>query len=154
MKIRQAPCALQIVRRRAGDAASLYRRSLDAKRKERLTRIVSISPLAFAAGAPLLRAAVRATRGGDAMLRIAPGPFFPLDPDWGARVACYALVASRVRKGVGDVSARAMTSVARWANGATFSGDTSPSIGDKDYGDAARFVESLNKSTFKSDYAS
>ena len=95
MKSREAPFALQIVRRRAGEAAILYRRSLDAKRKERLTRIVSISPLAFAAGTPLLRAAARATSGGDA--KLAPGPFFPLDPDWGARVACYALVASGLR---------------------------------------------------------
>ena len=95
MKIREAPFALQVVRRRAGDAAILYRRSLDAKRKERLTRIVSISPLAFAAGTPLLRAAVRTTSGNET--KLTPGPFFPLDPDWGARVACYALVASGLR---------------------------------------------------------
>ncbi len=63
MKIRQAAFALRVVRRRSGDAAILYRRSLDAKHQERLTRIKSISPLAFSAGASLLRAAVRAGSG-------------------------------------------------------------------------------------------
>jgi hypothetical protein len=84
-----------VVRRRRGDAAILYRRSLDNKYQERLTRIAPISPLAFAAGAPLLRAAVRATTG--ASTKLAAGPYHPLDPDWGARVACYALVAAGLR---------------------------------------------------------
>ncbi len=95
MKIRQASFALRIVRSRSGDAAILYRRSLDAKHQERLTRIKSISPLAFSAGASLLRAAVRAGSGSDA--RLTTGPFHPLDADWGARVACYALVGSGLR---------------------------------------------------------
>lgn len=95
MKIREASFALQIVRRRSGDAAILYRRTLDANRKERLTRIAPISPIAFSAGAALLRAAVRATSGPGAMLTT--GPFHPLDPDWGARVACYAVVAAGLR---------------------------------------------------------
>ncbi len=82
MKIREAPFALQVVRRHAGDAAVLYRRTLDEKRRERLTRIAPISPLAFAAGTPLLRAAVRATSGSDA--KLVPGPFFPLDPRFDA----------------------------------------------------------------------
>ncbi len=92
MKIREAPFALQVVRRHSGDAAVLYRRTLDEKRRERLTRIAPISPLAFASGTPLLRAAVRATSGNDT--KLVPGPFYPLDPDWGARVACYVMVAS------------------------------------------------------------
>jgi hypothetical protein len=95
MKIREAPFALQVVRRRGGDAAILYRRTLDAKHRERLARIAPISPLAFTAGAALLRAAVRATSGSDA--KLATGPFLPLDADWGARVACYALVATGLR---------------------------------------------------------
>jgi hypothetical protein len=95
MTVRQAPFALRVVRRRSGDAAILYRRSLNKRLEERLTRITSISPLAFTAGLPLLRNAVRAAGGS----RLAPGPFHALDPDWGARVACYALVASGLRNG-------------------------------------------------------
>ncbi|MBI3762078.1 MAG: hypothetical protein HY260_09490 [Chloroflexi bacterium] len=34
----------------------------------------------------------RATSGSDS--KLTPGPFYPPDPDWGARVACYAMVAS------------------------------------------------------------
>jgi len=95
VRIREASFALRVVRRRRGDAAILYRRTLDAKRQERFTRIGPISPLAFSAGAPLLRAAVRATAGPQ--VRLTTGPFHPLDPDWGARVACYAIVASGLR---------------------------------------------------------
>ncbi len=95
MKIREAEFAVRIVRRRTGDAAILYRRSLDERHQERLTRITSVSPLALAAGAGLLRAAVKATSGNKSKLE--PGPFYPLDPDWGARVACYAQVASGLR---------------------------------------------------------
>lgn len=98
MTIREASFALRVVRRRSGDAAILYRRTLTAKRTERLTRITSISPLAFSAAMPLLRAAVRSS-GGSTAGRLAAGPYHPLDPDWGARVACYALVASGLRNG-------------------------------------------------------
>ena len=97
MKIRQAQFALRVVRRRAGEAAILYRRSLTDKHEERLTRVAAISPLAYTAGAVLLRAAVRATKGPKARLR--EGPFHPLDPDWGARVASYALIARGLRNG-------------------------------------------------------
>lgn len=95
MTIREASFALRVVRRRAGDAGILYRRTLNQRREERLTRITSISPLAFTSGLSLLRGAVRAT-GGSAT-RLTYGPFHALDPDWGARVACYALVASGLR---------------------------------------------------------
>jgi hypothetical protein len=71
---------------------------LTAKRVEQLTRIRAISPLAFAAAMPLLRAAVRAS-GGSAGVRLCTGAYHPLDADWGARVACYALVASGLRDG-------------------------------------------------------
>lgn len=95
MRIRQASFALRVVRRRDGDAGIVYRRTLDEKMQERLARITSISTLAFSAATPLLKAAVRAIPGSRG--RLEPGPFYPLDPDWGARVACYALVASGLR---------------------------------------------------------
>ena len=96
MKIRQASFALRVVRRRSGDAGILYRRSVNSKQKDRLSRVTSISPLAFSAGAPLLRTAVRAAAAGQAA-RLTAGPYHPLDADWGARVACYALIASGLR---------------------------------------------------------
>lgn len=95
MKVRQASFALRVVRRRVGDAAVLYRRRLTLKGEERLDRVASISPLAFSAAAPLLRAAVGSVAGVG--VRLTTGPFHPLDEDWGARVACYALVAVGLR---------------------------------------------------------
>lgn len=95
MKIRQAPFALRIVRRRAGYAAVVYRRRLTANGRERLCRLAAISPLAYTAGAALLRAAVRAQEGSSA--KLTEGPFHPLDADWGARVGCYALVSSGLK---------------------------------------------------------
>ena len=95
MKIREAPFALRVVRRREGDAALVYRRILDAKHRERLTRMAALGPLTFTAAGPLLRAAIRATSGNGAQLKA--GPFLPLDADWGARVACFALVATGLR---------------------------------------------------------
>lgn len=95
MKIRQASFALRVVRRRAGDAAILYRRRLTPKGEERLDRVAPISPLAFSAGALLLRLAVREIAGPS--MKLTTGPFHPLDADWGARVACYALVAKGLR---------------------------------------------------------
>lgn len=103
LTIRDATYALRVVRRRAGGAAVVYRRRLTEKGKERLERIAAIGPLAFSVGAPLLREAVRATAMLAAEPRLGPaarlvqGPFYPLDADWGARVACYALVAAGLR---------------------------------------------------------
>ncbi len=97
MKVRESSFALRVVRRRAGDAGVLYRRLLDSRGNERLTRIAAISPLAFSAATSLLRRAVRATAGPGAGLT--SGPFHPLDPEWGARVACYSLVARGLRNG-------------------------------------------------------
>ena len=96
MKVREASFALRVVHRTAGDAAILYRRRLTQAGEERLDRVAAISPLAFTAGAPLLRAAVREIAGPGA--RLSTGPFHPLDADWGARVACYAIVAAGLRK--------------------------------------------------------
>ena len=95
MNIRQAPYALRVVRRHAGDAAILYRRRLTERHDERLDRVAAVSPLAYSAGARLMREGARATNrmGG----RLEPGPFLSLDPDWGARIACYALVARGLR---------------------------------------------------------
>jgi hypothetical protein len=95
MKVREAAFALRVVRRRNGDAAILYRRRLDAKGRELLRKVASISPLAYSAGAGLLRGAIRGIAGPSTKLAL--GPFHPLDADWGARVACYALVAAGLR---------------------------------------------------------
>ena len=95
MNIREAPFALRVVRRRSGDAGIVYRRRLTKKGEERLDRIGSISPLAFSAGAALLRSGVRKSSGATAVLSY--GPYHPLDPDWGARIACYARVAMGLR---------------------------------------------------------
>lgn len=95
MTIREANFALRVVRRRAGDAAILYRRTLTDKHNERLTRIAAISPLAFSAATGLLRDAVRSETGRPT--RLTTGPFHPLDPDWGARVACYTLISVGLR---------------------------------------------------------
>lgn len=86
--------AMKVVRRRAGLAGVVYRRQLDPRGKERLIRVAALSPLAFSAGAMLLRHAARAK---DQLNRLKPGPFALLDPDWGAKVACYALVARGLR---------------------------------------------------------
>lgn len=90
MTVSEASFALRIVRRRTGTAAILYRRRLTKNGKEQLKRVAAIGTLAFTAGATLLRSAVRAA-GRE---QLDPGPFLPLDPDWGARVACYALLAA------------------------------------------------------------
>jgi len=97
MTVRQAPFALRVVRRRAGQAAVLYRRTLNPRQEERLSKVAPISPLAFTAGTALLRSAVRKTGGPGT--KLTEGPFHPLDPDWGARVACYARVAAGLRNG-------------------------------------------------------
>ncbi|MFH1072478.1 MAG: hypothetical protein V1743_03550 [Nanoarchaeota archaeon] len=95
MKVREASFALRVVHRRGGDAAILYRRRLTQSGKERLDRIAQMSPLAFSAGSGLLRAAVRGS--GSNTSKLASGPFYPLDGDWGARVGCYGKVASGLR---------------------------------------------------------
>jgi hypothetical protein len=93
MSIRSASFALRIVKRKAGTAAIVYRRSLKTNGVERLTRVAALGPLAYSAGAALLRSAGR----GIGVTKFIPGPFYPLDEDAGARVACYALVARGLR---------------------------------------------------------
>ena len=93
MTVRSASFALRIVKRKTGTAAIIYRRSLQTTGAERLIRVAALGPLAYSAGASLLRAAVR----GTGITRFEPGPFYPLDEDAGARVACYTLVARGLR---------------------------------------------------------
>jgi hypothetical protein len=95
MRIREANYALRVVRRRDGDAGIVYRRRLNEEGEERLDRVAAIGTLSFAAATPLLRSAVRAAAGPSAELK--EGPFYALDADWGARVACYALLAVGLR---------------------------------------------------------
>ncbi len=75
-------------------AAIIYRRRVNDRMEERFDRVAALSPLALTAAAGLLRAAIKAT-GGKTMLE--PGPFHPLDADWGARVAGFAIVAKGLR---------------------------------------------------------
>jgi len=62
--------------------------------EERFDRVAALSPLAFTAAGGLVRAAVKAAGGP---VRLQPGPFQPLDADWGARVAGFAIVARGLR---------------------------------------------------------
>lgn len=95
MRIREAPFALRVVQRQQGKAGILYRRRLTPQGRELLDRVGAISSQGFTAAAGLLREAVRAISGPSTTM--SPGPFLPLDPDWGARVACYTLVARGLR---------------------------------------------------------
>ncbi len=97
MKIARAPFALRVVRRRDGLAGIVYQRSADSHGHNRLRRVASLSPLAFVAGTPLFREAVRAA--GERRRKLTPGPFYPLDGDWGPRVAAFALLAAGLRDG-------------------------------------------------------
>jgi hypothetical protein len=93
MTVRATSFALRVVKRKAATAAIIYRRSLKTNGAERLTRVAALGMLAYSAGAALLRSAVR----GMGLTKFVPGPFYPLDEDAGARVACYALVAKGLR---------------------------------------------------------
>jgi hypothetical protein len=62
--------------------------------EERFDRVAALSPLALTAASGLLRQGVQAS-GGPA--RLEPGRFRPLDTDWGARIAGYAIVARGLR---------------------------------------------------------
>jgi len=95
MRISKAPFALRVVRRRQGLAGIVYHWTADATGRNRLQRLAAIGPLAFVASTPLLREAARAA--GDPRRKLLPGPFYPLDEDWGPRVACFALLSSGLR---------------------------------------------------------
>jgi len=110
-----APFALRITQRKEGKAAIVYQRRPDGKGRDRFQRIGAISPLAFTASVSLLRAAVTRSSfkssGGDRNSTardsfkekestkevLMTGPFHPLDADWGARVACFAILSSGLR---------------------------------------------------------
>lgn len=115
MTVREASFALRIVRRKSGSAAIVYRRSLKITGEERLTRVAAIGALAYSAGATLLRSSV----SGVGITKLVPGPFYPLDEDFGVRVACYALVARGLRNPSGlhraaDALKRADATEAAW----------------------------------------
>ena len=92
---RAAPFALRVVRRHKGLAAIIYRRRVNDRLEERFDRVAALSPLALTAGSGLLRAALKANGGEPAL---DPGPYQPLDADWGARVAGFAIVAKGLRE--------------------------------------------------------
>jgi hypothetical protein len=95
LKLREAPFAVRVVQRNTGRAAIVYRRRPTESGRDRLQRVAALSPLAFTAAGGLLRDAVRAAQG--AKTELAPGPSYPLDADWGARLACYALLSQGLR---------------------------------------------------------
>ena len=103
--IRQSPFALRVVQRKGGRAAIIYRRQGDRNGLDRLQRVAALSALAFTAATPMVRAAVLAGGGERNDISpslnhlLSPGPFYPLDADWGARVACFAMVAAGLRNG-------------------------------------------------------
>jgi hypothetical protein len=91
---RDAPFAVRAVQRASGVAAIIYRRRVNDRMEERFDRVAALSPLAFTAAGGLVRAAVKAAGGP---IRLQPGPYQPLDADWGARVAGFAIVARGLR---------------------------------------------------------
>ena len=101
--IRQAPFALRVVERREGRAAIVYRRRADANGRDRLQRVAALSPLAFTVAATMLRAGVTpASKNGRAPRvngkdPLNAGAYHPLDADWGAKIACFALLAAGLR---------------------------------------------------------
>lgn len=96
MNIRAASFALRVVRRKTGTAGIVYRRALKTNGTERLVRVAAIGPLAFSAGSSLIRKSVQ-PQDGKKFGKLEPGPFYPLDQDGGARIACYALIARGLR---------------------------------------------------------
>jgi len=101
-KIRLAPFALRVVERKGGKAGIVYRRQVDAKGQDRLQRLSALSPLAFTAATPLLREAVKesaiaARKPVMTSQTLSIGAFHPLDGDWGARVACFSIIAAGLR---------------------------------------------------------
>lgn len=94
MKLRQAPFALRVTRRSEGLAGVVYRRSSGKNGYDHLHRIAGISPAAFSAGRMLLEKANLALNG---TRKLEPGPFVPLNEDWGSRIGCYAIVTSGLR---------------------------------------------------------
>lgn len=95
--IGDAPFALRITQRRGGKAAIVYRRAAGGNGHDELLRLADLPPLAFRAALPMLRNALevgdRFTNGATAPDDCtSPGPYRPIDDDWGPRVACYAII--------------------------------------------------------------
>lgn len=102
-EIRRAPFALRVVQRKDGNAAILYRRKADPNGKDRLQRVAALSPLPYTIATPLLRDGIaqsaneiRASRRtfGE---RLCVGHYYPIDADWGAKIACFAILAAGLR---------------------------------------------------------
>ena len=100
---RSAPFAFRVVDRKGGRAAIIYRRRPDDKGRDRLQRIAALAPLAFTAGASLLKdAAAKSVIAGRSVKVNGPlktGEFYPMDSDWGCRVACFAIITAGLRSG-------------------------------------------------------
>jgi len=116
---RLAPFAFRVVVGKNGKTAIVYRRKPDANGRDRLQRVVQLSPLAFTAGATLLKDAATKSviagrnstlpkseqKSGSIQDMLQPGPLYPMDSDWGCRVACYALVTKGLRDAQGMLNA-------------------------------------------------
>jgi len=101
---RSAPFAFRVVDRSEGRAAIIYRRKPDKNGRDRLQRIAALSPLAFTAGTSLLREAasksvIDGRSPGSRQGALNPGGFYPMDSDWGSRVACFAMICAGLRDG-------------------------------------------------------
>lgn len=88
--LRNSNFALRVVQRKSGTAGHIYQRKPDVNGRNRLQRIATLSPLAFSAGLGFLKES--AEMNG----QLEVGPYYPVGDDWGARVACYAMVSSRL----------------------------------------------------------
>lgn len=102
--IRGASFAVRITDRKAGRAAIIYRRQADPQGRDRLQRVSALSPLAYTAALSMLREGIRSALCAEGQERLngqplVTGPYYPVDADWGARVACFALVAAGLRDG-------------------------------------------------------
>ena len=113
--IRQSPYALRVVQRKTGKAAIIYQRKADHNGRDRLQRVASISPLAFTAATPLLLEAVSKYESNEkpvlecnegenqphhvSRFTFHVGPYYPLDADYGARVAFFAIISAGLRDG-------------------------------------------------------
>ena len=110
MTLGDAPYAIRITLRREGETVLVYRRAPDASRRDRLQRIATIGPLARTVADGLLRRAAEGTEEPDAKQGrrrrpvasgaswpLAVGKYHPMRAEWGARLACLAIVSKGVR---------------------------------------------------------
>jgi|YNPBryunderm2012_1023409.scaffolds.fasta_scaffold05490_2 hypothetical protein len=97
MNIRNAPFALRVSDRAGARRGIVYRRRPDDRGRDRLRRLAVLTPLAYGAAIPLLREAVRDSAGASAAPKLEPGPLIPLTEDWGARIACFAIISVGLR---------------------------------------------------------